>query len=218
MSRLALWTALMLTPALPAAAEWQLSLYTGYQTAPHSTVEGNDPAGVGAFNFTAGWDGRSFSSPPFYGVRATYWRNARWGYSLDFNHNKVYADDQTLAISGFETLEFTDGINTLTLSAMRRWQRDNSRWTPYAGAGIGFALPHVEVQTTAATPRTFEYQIDGPALQIQLGMEYEISERWSAFGEYKGNYIPLEAELESGGELDTTIITNAINLGVSLRF
>jgi len=71
---------LLLLTTLPAAAEWQLSFYTGFQTAPHSTVEGDDPAGVGAFSFTSGWDGRSFSSPPFYGVRATYWQNPRWGY------------------------------------------------------------------------------------------------------------------------------------------
>lgn len=204
--------------ALPAAAEWQASFYTGYQTAPHSTITGNDPAGIGAFDFTAGWDGRSFSSPPFYGVRATYWRNERWGFSLDFNHNKVYGNDETLAATGFETLEFTDGINTLTLSAMRRWQREGSKWTPYVGAGLGISIPHVEVQTTAASLRTFEYQFGGPVVNLQLGIEYALNPKWSVFGEYKGNYIPLDVDLDGGGSLQTDLITNALNFGVSYRF
>jgi len=204
--------------AAPASAEWQFSLYTGYQTAPHSTVEGTDPGGVGAFDFTAGWDGRSFSSPPFYGVRATHWMNSRWGYSIDFNHNKVYANDETLASSGFETLEFTDGINTLTLSAMRRWQREGSRWTPYIGAGLGISVPHVEVQSTSSSARTFEYQFGGPVVNLQIGVEYEVNAKWSIFGEYKGNYIPLDVDLDGGGSLKTDLITNALNLGVSYRF
>ncbi len=218
MRRLLVSTLLTCSLAAPAAAEWQLSLYTGYQTAPHSTVDGNDPGGVGAFDFTAGWDGRSFSAPPFYGIRATHWLNERWGYSIDFNHNKVYANNETLAASGFETLEFTDGINTLTVSAMRRWQRDGSRWTPYVGAGLGVSLPHVEVQSSAAATRTFEYQMGGVVANLQLGIEYAVNEKWSVFGEYKGNYIPLDVDLVGGGSLKTDLITNALNMGVSYRF
>jgi lipid A oxidase len=38
------------------------------------------------------------------------------------------------------------------------------------------------------------------------------------FGEYKGTYSSNEAELSGGGSLETDIVTNAFNVGVSFRF
>ena len=135
----------------PALAETELSFYTGFQAAPHSRVEGNDPGGVGDFSFLSTWEGRPFEMPPYYGFRATYWlqRNPNLGFGLDFSHNKVYADDETLATNGFDRLEFTDGLNTITANVWYRWpgQWMNGRLTPYVGAGAGLAIPHVDVET-----------------------------------------------------------------------
>ena len=201
-----------------AKAEIVLSFYGGAQSAPHSRVSGADPAGVGAFSFIAGWEGRSFSGPIHYGIRATWWRWENWGISFDFNHNKVYADAATLAASGFSVLEFTDGLNTVTFNATRRWKRDGRKLTPYVAAGLGFAAPHVEVKTTAAAPLTFAYQIAGPAVAFIAGAEYQIRPRWSAFAEYKFTYNMLSTTLTGGGTLSTNIITNAINVGVNFTF
>lgn len=52
------------------AGDFSLSVYGGYQTAPHSGVSGND--GVTDFDFTTGWKGKSFEMPPYYGVRGTW--------------------------------------------------------------------------------------------------------------------------------------------------
>ena len=199
------------------AGDFELSFYGGAQTASHSTVEGNDPAGVGPFSFSAGWDGNSFDAPPYYGFRGTWWRDERTGFALDFTHSKIYADDATLASSGFPTLEFTDGVNTLTVNAMRRFPLDG-RWTPYVGGGIGIALPHVEVQTTAAAPKTFEYQYGGVVAQISTGVSYALTENWSVFGEYQFNYVDLNVDLEGGGNLSTGVVTNAINIGAGFSF
>ncbi|MDF0599385.1 outer membrane beta-barrel protein [Psychromarinibacter sp. C21-152] len=206
--------------AAPAAAETELSFYTGIQGAPHSGVSGNDPGGVGAFDFTAGWEGRSFEMPPYYGVRATWWTNfnPQLGFGLDFSHNKVYADDATLAANGFDRLEFTDGLNTVTANVWWRWPDAwmNGRVTPYIGAGAGLAIPHVDVATSGGT--TFEYQVTGGAVQAVAGVKYELNENWGIFGEYKGTYSQNSADLSNGGTLDTNIVTNAINVGVSFSF
>lgn len=195
--------------AVPAAAEIEISLYGGFQSAPHSTVthslDGDD---------FVKWEGRSFEMPPYYGLRATWWRNDKWGIGVELNHAKVYADDP--ASYGYDRLEFTDGHNIVTLNLWRRWQND-TRWTPYVGAGLGVAVPHVDVQPTGEA-HTFGYQLTGPAIQAVAGVSYELNERWSVFGEYKGTYSQNEADLDSGGTLSTDLITNAINLGVSLRF
>ncbi len=202
--------------AAPAAAEVELSFYTGIQEAPHSRVEGTDPGGVGPFSFLATWEGRSFEAPPYYGFRATYWRENGFGYGLDFNHAKVYADDATLLANGFSRLEFTDGLNILTVNAWYRWQNPKSNWTPYVGGGVGIAFPHVDVETAGGT--TFGYQLTGPAVQVVAGIKYNFNERWGVFGEYKGTYSMNEADLDNGGTLSSDIVTNALNIGVSFSF
>ncbi|MEO0914733.1 MAG: lipid A oxidase, partial [Pseudomonadota bacterium] len=145
-----------------SAAEYEINLYTGYQTSPHSDVSGVDETGT-PFNFTAGWEGRSFEAPPYYGVRITRWQDNDWGFGLEFTHAKVYADDETLADSGFDTLEFTDGINIVTLNAARRFELSD-RWSAHAGLGLGVSVPYVEVVTPSGG-ETFEYQLTGPAVR-----------------------------------------------------
>ena len=217
---LALAGSLVCLIAPQAMAQFQISVYGGIQGLPHSDVSGNDPSpgGVGAFDFTAGWEGNSFSAPPYYGIRGTWWQTDDFGYSLDFTHSKAYADNDTLASSGFEILEFTDGINTLTFNAVKRFPTISYGLRPYVGGGLGVSIPHVEVQTTAAGARTFEYQYGGVVAQFQGGVEYSINEQWSIFGEYKMNYVDLNVDLDGGGSLSSELITNSINIGAGFSF
>jgi lipid A oxidase len=200
----------------PAFAEFELGIYTGWQTAPHSDVEGNDPNGIGRFDFTTAWEGKSGEMPPYWGVRGTWWQPNNFGYGIEFNHTKVYADENDMEKNGFDTLEFTDGLNIVTVNLMRRFPDVERRWTPYVGAGLGVAVPHVEVETSSG--KTFEYQLTGPAVQWIAGVTYPVSESWSIFGEYKGTYSQNDADLHGGGDLSTNIVTNALNVGVSFNF
>jgi len=209
-------TVISLGLAASAQAEMELSVYTGAQGAPHSGISGTDPGGAGAFSVNAKWEGKSFAMPPYYGVRATWWTSERLGFGVEFNHAKVYADAATLAASGFSRLEFTDGLNILTLNAFYRWQNDNRRWTPYVGAGVGVAIPHVDIESAGG--KTFEYQLTGPAMQLVAGVKYDLNDKWALFGEYKGTYSINKVDLASGGNLDSNIVTNAINFGVSYSF
>ncbi|WP_116132768.1 outer membrane protein [Tropicimonas sp. IMCC34043] len=202
--------------ALPAAAaDLELSFYTGYQGAADSRVKGND--GDQDFNFTADWDGKSWAMPPYYGLRAMWWQD-RVGYGVEFNHAKVYATDSTKSDNDFDTLEMTDGLNLITFNVFYRW---NGLWgggklTPYVGGGAGFAMPHVEV--TRGDSTTSEYQITGPAVIAVAGLSWAFAEKWAVFGEYKGSYSSNTADLDNGGELKTDIVTNAFNVGLSYTF
>jgi lipid A oxidase len=210
-------TALVLATAsaAPALAEVELSFYLGAQEAAHSRVRGTDPGGVGDFNFLVGWQGKSFEMPPYYGVRATWWRSERLGFGVDFAHVKVYAPEATMAANGFQTLEFTDGLNVLTANVMYRFTND-TKWTPYVGGGLGITIPHVEV--TTAGGETFEFQYGGPAATLIAGVSYAINDTWAVFGEWKGTYSQNDVDLSNGGNLKTNIVTNAVNIGVSYRF
>lgn len=217
MYRIAVLMALLgVAVATPAAAEFELSLYTGWQTSPHSTVEGSDPDGVGDFDFTAGWEGRSGEAPPYYGFRGTWWQESNFGFGLEFTHAKVYADDETLRDEGFDTLEFTDGLNIVTANVFRRFPGETRAWTPYVGGGAGISVPYVELETSGGS--TYEYQFAGPAVQWVAGVTYPLSQSWSVFGEYQGSYSMNSVDLDNGGDLETNIVTNALNLGVSFNF
>jgi len=203
----------LVAPAF-ATADVQLSFYGGAQSAPASDVSIRDPLGSDG-NFLQDWDGRSFEAPPYYGVRATRWQSSTFGYGLDFAHSKVYASDGSLP-DGFEVLEFTDGLNTLTINAYRRWNDALGDVTPYVGGGVGLAVPHVEV--TNGTTDTSGYQLTGPAATVVAGASMPINDRWSVFGEYKGTYSSNTADLDGGGTLETDVLTNAVNFGVSFNF
>ncbi len=200
--------------ATPVAAEIELSVYLGYQTAPHSRIEGDNANGD--FDELIEWDGRSGEAPPYYGIRATWWRTETLGFGLELNHTKVYGDEDDLADAGFETLELTDGLNIVTANVMRRFPDAWGVFTPYVGAGLGVAVPHVDAED--GTNDTFEYQLTGPAAMALGGVSYDINETWALFGEYKITYSSNEADLDGGGTLETDIVTNALNLGVSYRF
>ena len=215
--RTVLAAAITASSAAAASAEFQLSAYGGWQTAPHSPVT---VTGVGAESFTAGWEGRSFETPPYWGVRGTYWLERfgmpQWGVSVDFTHAKVYADAATFPkTDGWTRFEFSDGINILTVNAMRRFQRRHG-FEPYAGAGVGLSVPHVEVTRPEGT--TFGYQVGGAAFQAQVGASYYVTDRLSVFGEYQFNYTMNELTLAEGARLKTDILTNAIVGGVSVHF
>lgn len=219
MRKLILSTALCAAVAAPAAAEMELSFYTGWQTAPHSRAKGDYPGGLGSFDALIAWEGRSFEMPPYYGARGTWWRGGGdLGFALEFTHAKAYANDDERAALGFDAMEFTDGHNLLTVNVMKRWQERWGTATPYVGAGLGIAFPHVDVEHPASGSKTFGYQLTGPAARLLAGVSYPINDRYSVFGEYQFTYSSNSADLDGGGTLNTDIKTNAINIGLSLNF
>jgi lipid A oxidase len=214
----ALFPLVLASVPVSAHADTELSVYGGYQTAPHSGVTGNDPEATWTDEFTAGWLGKSFSMPPYYGMRAIRWRADNWGWGAEFTHSKVYADDETRSTNGYSRFEFTDGLNIVTVNGMRRWPGQwGEKITPYVGAGIGFAMPHVDIRAIGGV-HTFGYQVTGPAVRATAGASYQLNDTWAAFAEYQGIYSMNKVDLENGGSFETNVITNAINVGMSFSF
>ena len=199
--------------ATPAAAEMEVSFYLGTQSSPHSTIE--SPFG----NQTVEWEGKSFEAPVYYGLRAIYWRESGWGYGVELTHAKAYASDADLASLGVDSLEFTDGHNIITANLHRRWEDQwwNGRLTPFVTAGIGVAVPHVDVQPTGGA-HTFGYQLTGPAARLGAGISLDLTDRIATYAEYQITYSDNKADLDSGGTLETSLITNALNFGLTYKF
>ena len=202
------------------AAEWEFSLYTGNQTAPNSDVTVTGDAVIPDSDFNQAWVGNSARWPIYGGFRFTKWQSEQFGYGLDWAHNKV-EPKRGREPAGFNSLEFTDGLNTWTINAYYRWpgvlgDGQLARLTPYVGAGLGISAPGVEVRYSGSD--TFEYQITGPAATWLAGVSYQINEDWALFGEYKGTYTQNEVDLVGGGTLSSDIRTDAVNIGFSYRF
>jgi lipid A oxidase len=194
---------------MQALAETELSFYGGWQEVATSRMQ-SEVLG----DAVVGWIGRPFVLPPYYGLRATWWRANGLGIGVEVNHAKAYAPDP--AALGFDRLEFSDGLNLVTANLWMRL-KPVGRLQPYVGVGLGAAIPHVDIQP-AGQAHTFGYQVTGPAAQWVLGASMPLNDRWSLFGEYKGTYSSNHVLLDSGGTLDTDLRTDAFNLGVALRF
>ena len=205
-----------------AIAEISVEVYGGFQTAPHSVLQGkykgmNVEEEFVPFKFSAGWNGKSFSMPPYYGIRITNWNSAD-GWGLDFTHSKAYADKSTLEKTNFELLQFTDGLNNLTLHQQKKLNLVNNKFLTYYGYGIGIIVPHVEFQVQEAMPRNYGYQYGGPTVALNGGIRLLINEKRFVFAEYKFTASWLDVNLKGGGNLQTRILTNALNLGLGFEF
>ena len=145
--------------ASPAAAEMELSLYLGWQGVSDSTGSGTLPGGV-PFSRNFNWDGKPSEGPIYYGGRAIWWTPKNFGFGIEGTHTKAYASAADRAALGVSRLEFSDGHNILTANVMKRWPGmiGGTRLTPYLGAGIGVAIPHVDIQVLGAANRTFGYE------------------------------------------------------------
>ena len=200
-------------------AESSFDIYGGFQTSPHSKVNAEYYLSGSKIplEFTAGWKGKSLSMPPYYGIRYTKW-DGDIGWGLDFNHTKAYADKKTLLNNGFKHLQFTDGLNNLTLHQQRRFKDVNRIVTSYFGYGIGFTLPHVEIQFDELQPKAFGYQYGGITSAFNSGFRYPMGVDRAIFIEYKFTASWLNVDVEGGGFFKTRIFTNAFNLGYSFEF
>lgn len=202
--------------ATPSFAEQSLSIYGGIQDTANSEVKVTDIDGS-QYSFDTIWEGRSFEAPPYYGLRYTNWRNENFGFAIDFVHSKAYASDETLSSTGYDVLEFTDGINILSANGLYRL-KEIGQITPYFGAGLGISIPHVEVQSPTMDEPNLGYQYGGLAAVALMGASYAVTDHFSIFAETRFDYIKLNVDFGENGQLDTNLINRALNLGVSYNF
>lgn len=211
-----------------AQSEIQVGLYGGRSSSPDSDVHFTSPDDTDMTLTNVKWSSDSFKPSPFYGGRGIDWnaRAPRLGVMVDFTHAKATAiRSQTVTHHGkhkgvevpasgpitdiFRKLEFTHGLNYLTLNGVFRATGLNRRIVPYAGLGIGFMVPHVNVRRAgqAKEDEFHEAQVTGMAAQVFGGIEWRVfkSDRRSVFTEYKLTLAPNLVTLKDGGSVTANI-------------
>jgi lipid A oxidase len=231
----------LLAGACAGRGEIALSAYGGKAWNLPADLHVRQPGGTDLTLFGVDLHDDSFEGPIYYGLRATYWlpppageaRRGRWGLALDFAHAKVIAQETQVVrqegtrdgapVNGrfpvsdtLESYELSHGLNLATLNVVRRWLPERGRLAPYAGAGAGAAIPHVEA--TVGGVRTEEYQLAGWTLQGLAGVSLEIAGPVAAFLEYKLNWADVDAGLDGKGSIRQEIWTHQLLLGMTLRF
>lgn len=214
--------------AAPAAAELELSLYLGVQGAYSGTDSVRLPGGT-TQRRNIDWDVDSFDNPPYYGGRAIWWTDSDFGFGIEGTHAKATATSADRTALGVESLEFTDGHNIITANVMKRFPgafASAPKFTPYIGAGVGVAIPHVDIRVAGAGSRTFGYETTGPALRGISGLKYAINDDWAVFAEYQVTWSDNDATIDpdismpgqTPGKLETELVTHAVNVGLSYSF
>ena len=193
----------------------EIGVYGGIQSSPHSRITGKHSTSGAQYSELVGWEGKSFDAPIYYGIRTTYWRDDKLGYGAEFTHTKAYAPSEAFQNAGFDRLEFTDGHNIITFNINRRW--DLGEFKTYSLVGLGIAMPHVDALPSGGL-HTFEYQYTGPAARAAVGLSRRLNEDFSFFTEYQFTASDNKVSLRDGGTLNTKLLTNAVNLGVSYNF
>lgn len=190
---------LLLLAAGPAVAEVELSFYGGWAGAPDGGVTLSGDAALPDHEGDAGG-----GSDAQVGLRASWWGEGGFGVALDYSRLGAGEGE---AVDGIAL----EGMDSLTVNGMRRWEEAFEGVTPYVGAGLGVAAADLEVDGAAV-------DAGGPAVSFVAGASVPIGENWSVFGEYEGTYAEVEGETDGGGTIESETVTNSINLGVSFSF
>ncbi len=181
------------------------------------------------------FDDQSLRSPPYYGYRATYFPRERSpvGLGLEFVHFKAIArtaaayraqgtlngrpvDADARLADTVQSFEVSHGMNLLTFNLQARPPSRGAAW-PYAGAGLGISIPHVESEVEGRGGSRRYALGSHPAFQAFAGVRGTPWKDLIVFGEYKYSDARLDAPV-AGGTASVRFATHHVIVGTGVRF
>lgn len=220
-----------------ARREIQFGLYGGGNGVFNADIFLKQPNGTDMTLKNVRWSGEPFDDPPYYGVRATYWpaRSPSLGVMIDYTHGKAISRrHEEVEQSGmrdgkpvparepvsatFTKIEYSHGLNFLTLNAVYRFRGLHRRIVPYFGLGMGIMTPHSEAARRGVARQgwTYRYEVSGPGFQGLAGIEWRVrpESRFQPFTEVKLGYGRNHTNLREGGWVETNLFAYQLALGL----
>lgn len=199
--------------ASTATAEKTLNLYMGTSFTADSTLDGT-VGGLPAAAREVSWD-NSIEA----GIRASYWLEGGWnwlGIALDVSYFRPDVSSSSGApVSALGSLHVIPVSPLLMVRAplFVSERYTNGRIQPYIGAGAGFVT---SVATSAGSSRRetdFDFGVDA-----RLGLSILVRPRFGIFLEYRYTDVVVHNRDVFGDRIKTTLESDHLNAGVSLRF
>lgn len=225
----------------PARGEIDLSLFTGVALTPDNDLDLHQTGRTDLTFHDVSFEGRDFETPPYYGARALWFasEDSHWGFGAEFFHIKLYAQTKdTVRVTGqrngvnvddneridktIEQFSLSHGLNFALADVIYRWFPGPRGpgfpgcLQPYAGLGLGAAVPHVESNVGGKFHE--EYQFHGPGVQGLVGVNVDLTRQWGVMLEYKLTYANLGALDIPNGSIELTPLTNNFVAGITFRF
>lgn len=226
---------------IPAKAEVELSIFTGVALTQDSDLDLHQRAGTDLTFHDVSFEGRDFSAPPYYGIRALWFpsETSHWGFGAEFFHMKMYAQtDDTVKVTGgrdgagvndnerisntIDSFSLSHGLNYALGDIVYRWMPGKhgqdflGHLEPYAGIGLGLTVPHVESSVNGNFHE--EYQVHGPGVQALAGVNVLLTRHIGLMFEYKFTYSNLDSLDIPGGSIEVTPLTHHLVTGLTFSF
>lgn len=227
--------------AQSAEAEWELSIFTGVALSQDSDLRLEQSGGTDLTFHHVSFEGRDFSTPPYYGVRALWFpsEDSHWGFGAEFFHMKMYADtDATVRVTGrrngvgvndneriddtIQSFSLSHGLNYALADIVYRWKPGHrgedflGHLEPYVGVGLGAVIPHVESNVGGRFQE--EYQLHGPGVEGLAGMNVSLTRHFGLMFEYKFTYANLNSLDIPGGSIEITPLNHHLVTGLTFTF
>ena len=224
-----------------ARAEVQLSIFTGVALTQDSDIDLHQACGTDLTFHDVSFEGHDFETPPYYGFRALWFPTdaSHWGFGGEFFHMKMYAEtDDTVRVTGrrdgvplndteridqtIQSFSLSHGLNYALGDVVYRWMPGRrgedflGHLTPYAGIGLGLAIPHVESEVNGSFHE--EYQVHGPGVQGLAGVNVALTRHWGLMFEYKFTYANLDSLDIPGGSIEVTPLNHHLVTGLTFSF
>jgi len=207
--------AIVLSPHLLTAktkSHWSVNAYLGGAAnfSTGITIEMDDGE---TDSWTTGWETRALESPLYWALRVN-WHRHKETFELQFIHDKLYMQNQTVLLQAFS---MSHGFNIITINYARKWDR---RLTVRAGVGAVVTHPEANVrgETVDGTGSLGDgYAVTGPAGLIGLGSSSALGPRFSinVEGQFVGAIVHVPVQ---GGNVRTSNLSVHFLIGLGYHF
>ncbi len=226
--------AIVVVSETEARAQWYVAGYLGATHTRPATVSIDRPADDVSLEFRdVEFEGRSWKSPQYYGVRVGRWfgERRRIAIEIEWMHAKAYGrTDRQYEIEGdagpyadlirppatmnalVSRYAMSHGLNYLVANVAFRNPVGQGPFTAVVRAGAGPALPHAE--STFAGEAREQYQFAGFGVHAAAGTEIRVYKGMSAVVEYKFTLGRPKIEIV-GGTGQMTAVTHHLALGLA---
>ncbi len=184
--------------AFPAAAraDWLLAFYAGAVSTGSNTLEITPPSSSAVSISNVEYEGRAFSSPPYYGYRVGWMpKDGHLGFEGEFTHAKAIASE--IPSGDLTAFQLSHGLNFILGNVVYRTSPYCSGRCIFAvRGGAGITYPHVEAIFRGVD--TYEYEYAGFATQGGAGIEYQVWKQFYVVGDARVSYARVRTDLVNG--------------------